>query len=318
MGSYDDYDDHDDIDALRGWVERLKALHRAIDQRVSPRLLARLVGDDGFDPSDLVEHVVILHDAAEQADELRGRVAALEAELATLRARAVPEGPEGEVTEARREAGEAGALARPTLIHATPALLDGWCGPGVDDKGGGLIIDGESQTVHDLAGRGYDYQWYGEVALIRLGWDDVSPILLDLARPEVQDRVCRVLCARGAMTTEPSGNPRQLPAWFRWMPGMLAVDEHGRRWRVDAGPQDDWCGSYRPVLTDPATLGCLVGLLREVSGDAGAHTERIRSSGRWIAWWEVLDRMMECRRGDTEIAALWAALDAAWAMRGGV
>jgi hypothetical protein len=43
------YDDHDDIDALRGWVERLKALHRAID----------------------------------------------EAELATLRARAVPEGPEG-------------------------------------------------------------------------------------------------------------------------------------------------------------------------------------------------------------------------------
>jgi hypothetical protein len=85
-----------------------------------------------------------------------------------------------------------------TLIDATPALLDGWCGPGVDDKGGGLIIDGESQTVHDLAGRGYDYQWYGEVALIRLGWDDVSPILLDLARPEVQDRVCRVLCARGA------------------------------------------------------------------------------------------------------------------------
>ena len=201
MGSYDDYADHDDIDALRGWVERLKALHRAIDQRVSPRLLARLVGDDGFDPSDLVEHVVILHDAAEQADELRGRVAALEAELATLRARAVPEGPEGgEVTEARREAGEAGALARPTLIHATPALLDGWCGPGVDDKGGGLIIDGESQTVQDLAGRGYDYQWYGDVALIRLGWDDVSPVLLDLARPEVQDRVCRVLCgASGAV-----------------------------------------------------------------------------------------------------------------------
>jgi hypothetical protein len=342
VGSYDDYDDHDDIDALRGWVERLEALHRAIDQRVSPRLLARLVGDDGFDPSDLVEHVVILHDAAEQADELRGRVAALEAELATLRARAVPEGPEGEVTEARREAGA-------TLIHATPALLDGWCGPGVDDKGGGLIIDGESQTVHDLAGRGYDYQWYGEVALIRLGWDDVSPILLDLARPEVQDRVCRVLCARGAgirfvqgavgvagagevvLVSEAGiwpGCPVILPAlatctdlpealaWFRWMPGMLAVDEHGRRWRVDAGPQDDWCGSYRPVLTDPATLGCLVGLLREVSGDAGAHTERIRASGRWIAWW-VLDRVVECRRGDTEIAALWGALDAAWTMRGG-
>jgi hypothetical protein len=81
-----------------------------------------------------------------------------------------------------------------TYIHATPALLDGWCGSGVDDKGGRLLIDGESQTVQDLAGRGYDYQWYGEVALIRLGWDDVSPILLDLARPEVQDRVCRALC----------------------------------------------------------------------------------------------------------------------------
>ena len=111
-------------------------------------------------------------------------------------------------------------------------------------------------------------------------------------------------------------NPNPLPPWFRWMPGMLAVDEHGRRWRVDAGPQDDWCGSYRPVLTDPATLGCLVGLLREVSGDAGAHTERIRASGRWIAWW-VLDRVVECRRGDTEIAAIWGALDAAWTMRGG-
>jgi hypothetical protein len=208
----------------------------------------------------------------------------------------------------------------PTLIHATPALLDGWCGPGVDDKGGGLIIDGESQTVHDLAGRGYDYQWYGDVALIRLGWDDVSPILLDLARPEVQDRVCRVLCARGAMTTEPSGNPRQLPAWFRWMPGMLAVDEHGRRWRVDAGPQDDWCGSYRPVLTDPATLGCLVGLLREVSGDPEAHVEP--TDRGWAAWYGSADSPVYGRiygRTDapTEGAALWAALDAAWAMRGG-
>ena len=118
-----------------------------------------------------------------------------------------------------------------------------------------------------------------------------------------------------AMTTEPSGNPRQLPAWFRWMPGMLAVDEHGRRWRVDAGPQDDWCGSYRPDLTDPATLGCLLGLLREVSGDAGASSEYTEDDGRWRAWWGA--PILMCRDAPTEGDALWAAIDAAWANRGG-
>ena len=39
MGSYDD---HDDIDALRGWVERLKALHRAIDEAELATLRARV------------------------------------------------------------------------------------------------------------------------------------------------------------------------------------------------------------------------------------------------------------------------------------
>jgi hypothetical protein len=35
------YDDHDDIDALRGWVERLEALHRAIDEAELATLRAR-------------------------------------------------------------------------------------------------------------------------------------------------------------------------------------------------------------------------------------------------------------------------------------
>jgi hypothetical protein len=38
------YDDHDDIDALRGWVERLKALHRAIDEAELATLRARRPG----------------------------------------------------------------------------------------------------------------------------------------------------------------------------------------------------------------------------------------------------------------------------------
>ena len=37
--------DHDDIDALRGWVERLEALHRAIDEAELATLRARRTGD---------------------------------------------------------------------------------------------------------------------------------------------------------------------------------------------------------------------------------------------------------------------------------
>ena len=59
-----------------------------------------------------------------------------------------------------------------------------------------------------------------------------------------------------------------LPGW-RWMPGML-VTSAGNTYRVMAQDIDDGMGSpeyqrewIRPHLDDPATLGCLLALVRE-------------------------------------------------------
>ena len=111
---------------------------------------------------------------------------------------------------------------------------------------------------------------------------------------------------------------------WRWMRGMSAICENG--WRVLRGTDtwgwDDhgnWPGGppYRdlaatlnreilPDLTDAATLGCLLALVREAWGDDGICQDFNKM--RWtILTWDC------CAIGDgsTEAEALVAALEAA-------
>ena len=120
---------------------------------------------------------------------------------------------------------------------------------------------------------------------------------------------------------------------WRWMPGMLAIDfcneEHPAR-VIDAHRsvayedndgaihEGDVSRSDVPDLTDPATLGCLLALVREVAQEPGLHVRCmlpyapdmsgktpppwVLHSGRGQRWSD---------RYDTEAEALVAALEAA-------
>jgi hypothetical protein len=101
------------------------------------------------------------------------------------------------------------------------------------------------------------------------------------------------------------------PKW-RWMPGM--------RWWTedDRGRLDDFQPEYMgrppdalPDLTDPATLGCLLSLVREAWGDPYA-------SSRWLqpAWKFLVQRpgyvsYTVVGEGYTEAEALTRALESA-------
>jgi len=108
---------------------------------------------------------------------------------------------------------------------------------------------------------------------------------------------------------------------FRWLPGML--DVHGGRvvsveggmlrldYRDDDDPIRTSASACLPDLTDPATLGCLLFLVRAAWGDPHA-------SSRWMKpEWKVLVQRMGYINytvvgvGRTEAEALVAALEAA-------
>lgn len=102
---------------------------------------------------------------------------------------------------------------------------------------------------------------------------------------------------------------------WRWMGGMLAggfrvcrVDPHGYRFGwSDSSYAYRIADDVLPDLTDPATLGCLLALVREAWGDPKAYVR----AGRGWEW--VSDFCVERRPpcGETEAAALVAALEAA-------
>ena len=92
---------------------------------------------------------------------------------------------------------------------------------------------------------------------------------------------------------------------WRWMPGMLAADTGLRLDEMTT----DWEGTL-PDLSDPATAGCLLALVREAWDDPVAHCEELfrRISGDWA----VFDRTGSLvAKGATEAEALVAALEAA-------
>lgn len=112
---------------------------------------------------------------------------------------------------------------------------------------------------------------------------------------------------------------------WRWMPGMLplVVDEDAecvacdRVWRTQGGHTVVPAEAF-PDLTDPATLGALLALVREVAQEPGLHVRCMLPyapdmSGKTPPPW-VLYSGRGARWGDryeTEAAALVAALEAA-------
>jgi hypothetical protein len=111
------------------------------------------------------------------------------------------------------------------------------------------------------------------------------------------------------------------PKW-RWMPGML--DLFGRRvlcvWPDDLGikwshlPEN--CvvrdADALPDITDPATLGCLLALVREAWGmPTGIIVSYSSDEGLWGVSWCGATHGGWCGRGDTEAEALVAALECA-------
>ena len=114
---------------------------------------------------------------------------------------------------------------------------------------------------------------------------------------------------------------------WRWMPGMLVMDNL-RIHRVDS---DGNAASYIeksnyvawiqrdgiPDLTDPATLGCLLALVRETWGVPQLFVESwIAIDTKRLRWSlqghiDLRERMSGNRIYDTEAEALVAALEAA-------
>ena len=97
---------------------------------------------------------------------------------------------------------------------------------------------------------------------------------------------------------------------WRWMPGMRAV---GRRnlpaawFRLEESTPSltgEWSDAL-PDLTDHATLGCLLALVREALHSPRAHVLYVAGLHRW----ECADNRVVLGVGATEAEALVAALE---------
>ena len=92
--------------------------------------------------------------------------------------------------------------------------------------------------------------------------------------------------------------------WWRWMDGM--VTRSGRRLSRSGERSIPPLGAL-PDLTDPATLGCLLALVREAWGRPAAYVRWSALEGIWIC----MIKGYPPHAADSEAAALVAALLAA-------
>lgn len=112
-------------------------------------------------------------------------------------------------------------------------------------------------------------------------------------------------------------------AW-RWMRGMAADDGCSVAMESDLeGESHSWSDGLEvwcdddlrlPDLTDPATVGCLLALVRDAWGDDGIATMRAYApdmAGQWSVYTYRGGRCLPCKRQATEAMALVAALEAA-------
>ena len=111
---------------------------------------------------------------------------------------------------------------------------------------------------------------------------------------------------------------------WRWMPGMLALDSCNEEYPARVIDErrsvvyEDSDGAVHeglvsrsdvPDLADPATLGCLLALVREAWGDPHMHAYPDLT---WCVFNFKSASLPVCvGRGDTEAEALVAALEAA-------
>ena len=100
-------------------------------------------------------------------------------------------------------------------------------------------------------------------------------------------------------------------AGWRWMPGMLSLPPQADRCQRDG----QMMVRRLPDLTDPATVGCLLALVREAWGDDTACTAATREASGLRGWvmdaWEPQSPINAVGPYSTEAEALVAALEAA-------